>query len=129
VTTRVGHWRHDLDGGPDVASEPVTARPAPPRRYDLAVTNPPFDAGEEAEHIAKLLDECERVVALLPARALHGRARYERIWRRVDTGERGLREIVHLISRPRFASSGGSDEIVLVDLVRARVEQTRVRWA
>ncbi|MBC7172127.1 MAG: hypothetical protein H5U40_06870 [Polyangiaceae bacterium] len=102
-------------------------RPAPSRRYDLTVTNPPYDAGQEAEHLAKMLDESKRIIALLPARSLHGRDRFKRVWSRFGT-EWWLREKVHLVARPKFGEGGGSDEIVLLDLHRDAPGECRVRW-
>jgi hypothetical protein len=97
-------------------------RPAPAQRYDLAPCNLPFDGGEEGGHLAKLLDESERIVALLPARSFHGRERYELVWHRFDPRNPArdwwIHQRVHCIGRPKFGSSGGSDEIELVDLRR-----------
>lgn len=128
-------WRADLESVDPmrvrVEIVDYLERPAPARRYDLAVTNPPFDDGEEADHLAKLLDEAERIAALLPARSLHGRARYERIWRRFDPANPArdwwIRQRVNLISRPKFGPGGGSDEIVLLDLRRVPGDCV-VRW-
>lgn len=97
-------------------------RPAPDRRYDLAPCNLPFDDGMETALLEKLLDEAERIPALLPARSLFGKERHERIWWRFDPRnpkrDWWLRKIEHVVPRPRFAGSGGSDEIVLLDLRR-----------
>lgn len=124
----------------DVEIVDYIARPAPTERYHLAVTNPPYSGGEEVHHIAKLMDECERVVALLPARSLHGRERHERIWSRCEPGGAWhLRDVVHCIARPKFSDQGGKDEVVLVHLCRSALldasllpdapeRRTRVRW-
>jgi predicted RNA methylase len=124
----------------DVEIVDYLARPAPAERYHLAVTNPPFTGGEETEHLAKLLDESERITALLPARSFHGRARYERVWSRCEPGGGWfLRDKVHCKARPKFSDEGGKDEIVLVHLtyspsMDARLDadaperRTRVRW-
>lgn len=119
-------WQADLleAVGPRgyVAIDDYLRRPAPTRRYDLAICNVPFDDGEEGPHIAKLLDEAERINALLPTRSLHGRERYELIWHRFDPNrpERDwwIRQEVRCIARPKFGPGGGSDEIVLLDLRR-----------
>jgi hypothetical protein len=98
------------------------ARPAPARRFDVGACNVPFDGGEEGAHVGKMLDECERVLALLPARSFHGRERYEQIWHRFDARRADrdwwLHRVVHLIARPKFGPTGGSDEIVLLDMRR-----------
>lgn len=122
-----GRWLDDLAAiGPQVHVEVVDylARPAPPVLYDLGVCNVPFDGGEEGAHIAKLLDECERIVALLPTRSLHGDARYEQIWHRFDPRRPERDWYIHkerrCRTRPKFGPGGGSDEIILLDLSRER---------
>lgn len=124
-------WCHELRvlGGCTVHEGDYLARPAPAQRYDLAVCNVPFDGGEEADHLEKLLNEAERVAALLPARSLHGRDRHRRVWSRVgQQHEWSLRQFVHMVSRPAFGEKGGSDEIVLVDLRRGVPGPCDVRW-
>lgn len=124
-------WRPDLEAlGSRVTVEIVDylSRPSPREPYDLAITNPPYDRGVESAHLAKMLDECERVIALLPARSLHGVDRFERVWSRIGR-EWALREIVHLVRRPKFGPQcGGSDEIVLLHMVRGAAQRCSVRW-
>jgi predicted RNA methylase len=96
-------------------------RVAPERRYRAAITNPPFTDGAETAHLAKLLRECEHIVALLPARSLHGHDRYELVWRNVGAASGWyLRRKAHLVGRAAFAgtSTGGRDELVVIDLSR-----------
>lgn len=128
-------WAEELRilGGCDVFEGDYLARSAPAQRYDLAATNPPYDGGEEAAHLQKMLDECERVLALLPSRSLHGRERYRRVWHRFDPKrvERDwwVRQKVHCIGRPNFGrTGGGTDEIVLLDLRRGVAGGCDVRW-
>lgn len=106
------------------------ARPAPARRYHLAIANPPFDGGDETEHLAKMLDEADRVVVLLPARSLHGRARWERVWSRLGADADGwyLRRKAMLRARPKFSASGGSDEIVVLDLRHGAAGRCEMEW-
>ena len=96
------------------------ARPAPAKRYDLAASNPPYDGGEEADHVEKILEESERAVLHLPVRSLHGRGRFEAIWRRFNRsgGEWWIRREARLIARPKYGKDGGSDEIVILDCRR-----------
>lgn len=101
-------------------------RPAPRHRYDLTVSNPPFTGGEEAAHVAKMLDESDRLALLFPARGLFGRDRHNAIWSRVGT-EWWLRQQVNLIGRPKFSTDAGSDEYVLLDL-RRTPGPCEVRW-
>lgn len=127
-------WLPDLEAlGPNVRPDIVDylARPAPRERYHVAPCNVPFDGGEEGPHVAKLLDECERVMALLPVRSLHGRKRYDRIWYRFDPARADrdwwIRQRVNLVTRPKFSKTGGTDEIVLLDLRRVPGDCTE-RW-
>ena len=127
-------WAEELRilGGCDVFEGDYLERPAPAQRYDLAACNVPFDGGEEGPHIAKLLDETERILALLPTRSLHGRERYRQVWHRFDSRrvERDwwMRQKVHCITRPAFGAKGGTDEIVLLDLRRNVPGGCRVGW-
>src|SRR5690625_4776936 len=105
--------------------------PAPPKPYHIVFTNPPFDPGIECAHIEKMLGEALRIIALLPARSLHGAERFRRIWSRVGKGKPGegwwMREAIHFVTRPKFADAGGTDEIVIVDLQRVPGD-CKVRW-
>jgi predicted RNA methylase len=125
-------WRADLEAlGPGVRFETINylERRCETWRYDLTITNPPYDDGQEAAHLAKMLDESERIVALLPARSLHGRDRFDRVWSRFDDdGEWSLRQKVHCIGRPKFGERGGSDEIVLLDMRRNDPGGCEIRW-
>lgn len=118
-------WAPDLAGlGHTVHVDIVDylARPAPAALYHFGVCNVPFDGGEEGAHIAKMLDECERIAALLPTRSLHGAERYAQIWHRFDARrpERDwyIRQEARCTLRPKFGERGGTDEIVLLDLSR-----------
>jgi hypothetical protein len=106
-------------------------QPSPRHRCHVAVANPPFDGGVEGAHLAKMLDEARRVVAVLPSRSLYGRARYDQLWRRFDPASPDrdwyVRGETRCIARPRFADGGGKDEISLVDLQRAP-GPCDVRW-
>src|SRR5690606_37833474 len=78
-------WAPELSAlGPNVWAETCDylERSVQPQRYQLAITNPPYDGGVEAAHLEKMLDECDRVIALLPARSLHGLERWTRVWSR-----------------------------------------------
>lgn len=97
------------------------ARRAPELRYDLCASNPPFDGGEEVDHVEKMLEESERVLLEIPVRTLHGSARFTRIWRHFNRtdGEWWLRREARLVRRPKYGGEGGgSDEIIVVDLRR-----------
>lgn len=125
-------WRPDLERtGANVHIGCYLERPAPEKLYHLAITNPPFDGGLEGPHLEKMMRESLRIIALLPARSLHGADRHSRIWSRMGRGAPGegwwLRGVTYLVLRPKFGGSGGSDEIVIVDLQRVP-GQCHVRW-
>lgn len=78
-----GRWYPELasiGGGVSAIHADYLSRHAPTRRYDLTVMNPPYDGGEEAAHVAKALDESERVLALLPARPRNPRPTRAHVW-------------------------------------------------
>lgn len=86
-----------------------------PPRADLAIMNPPYEDGADCAHVARALDRCTRVVALLHTAALHGVDRWERIWSRA-----WLRRLAILARRPSFhgpVDGGARHEFVVVDLV------------
>lgn len=93
-------------------------RPAPAHRYHLAIANPPYNGGEEGPHVAKLLDEADRIVLHLPVRSLHGVERHELAWRRIGV-DWWVRREARLVRRPKYVGAGGSDEIIVLDLRRA----------
>lgn len=87
---------------------------APPRA-DLAIMNPPYENGADCAHIARALDHCARVVALLRSAALHGVDRWERIWSRA-----WLRRLAILARRPRFGgtqSGSPSGDYIIAEIV------------
>lgn len=94
------------------------AQDSPPTVYDVGVSNPPFDGGQEGAHIAKLLSEVSAAALLLPTRSMHGRERYDLIWHqfdpRVGWPTWAITKRRYMVARPRFAKSGGSDEIVML---------------
>lgn len=85
--------------------------------YDAIITNPPFTKGADASHLATMLDDARRIVALLPSRSLHGDERFRHVWRRMGV-DWWLRRKAHLVTRPKFEGDGGTDEIVIVRLDR-----------
>jgi hypothetical protein len=101
-------------------------RPAPLRRYDVSISNVPFTAGAECDHIAKQMDESERLISQLPIRALHGDARYRAIWSRFGLGgDWHIRRIAYLVDRPY---PNASDDIVVLDLRRVPGSCDAIEW-
>lgn len=88
--------------------------PSPPRRYDVAISNPPFTNGAEREHLVKMMRESERVIVQLPIRAMHGQARYRDVWSRIGRDFFVRREVR---VAPRVYPNA-SDDLILLDLRR-----------
>lgn len=101
-------------------------------RYYVAVMNPPYEGGLDGAFVAKAMDESERVVALVRSAFLHGAARFERVWSRVDSGEWSLVGIAYLVGRPSFSageSESGSpiSDFVAIKLARSPGQSWRDR--
>lgn len=99
-------------------------RAAPPKRYDVSISNVPFTGGAECNHIAKQLDESDRLISQLPVRALHGDARFSAIWSRIGT-EWFIRRMAFLPDRPY---PNASDDIVVLDLRRVPGSCDAIEW-
>lgn len=111
--------------------------PAPERRYDLALMNPPYEDGLDAAFIAKSMNESQRVVALVRTSFMHTRARYDSVWSRIGNGGAdgwSLVGISYLVSRPSFTLAGSkvgspSGEYVVIKLRRGELRTTSyVEW-
>jgi predicted RNA methylase len=101
----------------DVWEGDYLSRPAPSRRYDLGVSNPPFSKGAETPHLAKMMDECQQLVWQLPIRSLHGQARTEAVWSRFISGEWHVRAEVRVCER---VYPNASDDIIVQHVSRER---------
>jgi len=99
-------------------------RRAPDKRYDVGISNVPFTDGMETAHLAKQMDECDRLIPQLPIRALHGGERFERIWSRIGV-DWWLRRIAYLVKRPY---PNASDDIVVLDLRRVPGSCDAIEW-
>lgn len=112
------------------------ARPAPAEPYSLAIMNPPYEDGLDGAFIAKAMDECERVIALCRLNVITGKARHERVWSRVGTGEWWLVGLAVLVGRPSFSAAGAESESPLSDFVAIKLSRresydargTQVEW-
>lgn len=124
---------------PDVNVEccDYLARPAPAERFDLASLNPPYEKGADSAFVAKVMDESDRVVALLRLAMLETARAYERVWSRVDSGEWRLLELSPFVERPAFLpggeqnDDGGKTAFMLVKMSRAELGPSRgthVSW-
>ena len=66
-------------------------------RFNLAITNPPYEDGLELDFLEKLAADAEEVVAVVRVNALTGQKRHARLWKHVTvTG------LAFLVARPSF---------------------------
>jgi len=106
-------------------------RPDP--RFDLVVTNPPYEHGQDVAFILHALKFAPRVVGIFRSALLHGKERKHALWQHVR-----LTRIAFLSERPKFgkgdkADSARSDFIVaeLVERERWRageIERVAMEW-
>jgi len=95
--------------------------------FDLAVTNPPYEDGQDCEHVFRALQCSDRVVALVRANFLHGVDRYNKIWK-----HHWLKRLVHLSSRPHFSGAGSPrHDFSVVEICKrfgSKEKLTHVEW-
>lgn len=70
-------------------------------RFDLGIANPPYEDGLDGEFLAKMMGECDRVIALVRLVCLAGLGRYEGVWRNVGTEWR-MPGLAIFSGRPEF---------------------------
>lgn len=56
------------------------AAPPPAERFDLCLTNPPYEGGQDVAFVRKAMDESKRVVALLRTATLCIKSAHEQLW-------------------------------------------------
>ncbi len=86
--------------------------PARGHAYDLVLMNPPYEDGQDVEHIDHALDFAPRVVALVLHSIFFSQDRHP-FWQHVQV-ERGVR----FSKRPKFGERGGERDFVLLELMK-----------
>lgn len=81
--------------------------------YDLVEMNPPYEDGQDVEHIDHALNFAPRVVALVLHQILFAQSRRP-FWTERARILRGVR----LSKRPKFGPEGGERDFVIVELER-----------
>jgi predicted RNA methylase len=123
--------RFSLDLDVSIANADYLTRPAPARRYDACVQNPPYEGGKDGLFLAKAMDESIRVIGLIRTVAMNGDERFKTVWRRCNSdGDFIVRKLANLALRPDF---GGADsaatDFSVVFLARRGVDETSpIEW-
>lgn len=82
--------------------------------YDLAITNPPYENGQDVKHVSRALVCCDRVVAILRLSALSGVRTHEVLWSRSRLTRMAITSSRPLFEGPKaMAPTGGT---VIVEL-------------
>lgn len=77
--------------------------PLGPRRFDVALMNPPYNGGQDTAHLVRAMECARVVVAIVRLAALSGVERHEKLWNRVE-----LIRLAILTRRPKFSGTSGS---------------------
>jgi hypothetical protein len=103
-------------------------RPAPAVRYDLTLTNPPYEGGLDGIFLEKTMAESMRVIALIRTVAANGKARHKRVWSRCGIGrEWTVTGWANLVERPDFGGEHGAKaDFIVVKLSRAELGEPAV---
>lgn len=124
------------DYGPGVRVDccDYLTRPRPTSRYALGLANPPYEGGLDGAFIAKMMDECDRMIALVRLAALAGSGRHADVWRRVEEHRDGwwMPGLAIFSSRPSFdgpVEGSAKSDFVCVKLSRVGSPGlTAVEW-
>lgn len=126
------------DYGPGVHVEcgDYLERACPPNRYALGLANPPYEDGADGLFLAKMMRECDRVIALVRLAALAGGGRHDAVWSRVASHHDGwwMPGLAIFPGRPVFdgpesASGSAKSDFCVVKLSRIGTpERTAIEW-
>ena len=99
-----------------------------PDTFDVVVTNPPYEGGQDTEHLAKAAAVGTRVLALVRTPALHGVDRYKLIWSRFPVAR-----VLVFVRRPSFflggdATDGPRHEFCAVVIDRNHTGPAHIEW-
>lgn len=120
--------RSEYDADVTVTCGDYLARDLVGRRYDVAIMNPPYEGGLDGRFVSKVMDESERVVALVRSAFVHGQDRHERVWSRVERGEWALIGIAYFVGRPSFGAAGSDSGSPLSDFVAIKLARSPGTW-
>lgn len=131
----------DFNSGGDVRVHQTDylAAKGPGVRYDLGFANPPYEDGLDGRFLAKMMDECDRIVALVRLATLAGQERSRDVWSRVASCEWRMTGLAIFGERPKFQAGravgdrreneGGKTDFCVVKLSRLPgPTSTEVEW-
>lgn len=128
---RIGHLEQ-LPQAVKVRQADFLTHPAE-ERFDLGLMNPPYEGGQDSEHVHHALLCCDRVVAVLRLATLSGVRTFELLWSFAR-----LARMAITVSRPRFSGpqsltpSGGTAVVELVPagevIGRGEARGVEVEW-
>jgi predicted RNA methylase len=97
----------------------------PGEQFDLALGNPPYEDGQDLEHVLHALRFAPRVCMLLPLGMLDGVDRYRRLWSHF-----GLRRLAILVRRFQSPGTehGGQRPFAAFEFTREPQLSTAVEW-
>jgi predicted RNA methylase len=95
------------------------------RTFGLAVMNPPYEGGQDREHLRVALDRCDHVVALVRLNMLAGK----NAWLELRGYER-LNRIAIMAGRPKFngTEGGAKSDFCALYFARDESDEPRVEW-
>jgi predicted RNA methylase len=109
--------------------------------FDIGIANPPFEDGLDGHFIAKMMNECDRIVVLARTCVLNGADRHERVWSRCgDGGDWSVRGVAFLPKRPVFQAGraigdrvdggGAKADFCVIKMSRRELSEgeTRLEW-
>ncbi len=85
-----------------------------PFSVDVVVSNPPYENGLDGAFISHALKFAPRVVALIRTHALHGRGRYDALWKHATISRLAL-----CVNRPSFGGGSPMHEFCVVEVVHS----------
>lgn len=91
-----------FDGDPVEVCEADFLAWEPTSSFDCALTNPPYEDGQDAQHLARALELCGRAVAIVKSDFEFGAERDRTFWRLYRPVRRGI-----CVDRPAFGSTDG----------------------
>lgn len=86
----------------------------PAMRFDLGITNPPYEDDQDVGFVLRLLGFAPVVCGIFRSAIQHGEGRFEAFWRHVDMPRK-----VNLVNRPEFGEgTGARSDFIVAEFTR-----------